>query len=56
MLEWYVTAVEPTDPRLTRDTRALENLMKLMNAKEEWSIARGWIITYGVLDREGLLS
>ena len=40
MLERYAADIKPDNPQLARDIRTLENLMKLMNVKEEWSIVR----------------
>lgn len=40
MLERYAADIKPDDLQLARDIRILENLMKLMNVKEEWSIVR----------------
>lgn len=40
MLERYAVDIAPDDPQLARDIRMLEDLMKIMNVKEQWSIVR----------------
>lgn len=39
-LERYASDIAPSDSQLAHDIRILEDLMKLMNVKEEWSIVR----------------